>query len=126
MLLRVRKFFYKIVEKIKPHDLRLINFSRNRAVCVIMWKITLSRQATGLFAYWIIKVSLTHIHSEYIFLLFHATLVTRTHHCVTSYVQCHNRSMLPSIAVHIHSVFCVPCTVCDNVQQCADTAILLR
>jgi len=26
-------------------------------------------------------------------------------------------SMLLSIAVHIHSVFCVPCTVCDIVQQ---------
>jgi len=32
--------------------------------------------------------------------------------------------MLRSIAVHMHSVFCVPCTVCDNVQQYADTAIL--
>jgi len=29
-----------------------------------------------------------------------------------------------SIAVHIRNVFCVPCTVCDNMQQCADTAIL--
>jgi len=26
-------------------------------------------------------------------------------------------STLLSIAVHIHSVFCVPCTVCDIVQQ---------
>ena len=32
--------------------------------------------------------------------------------------------MLRSIAVHIHSVFCVPFNVCDNVQLCADTAIL--
>ena len=29
-----------------------------------------------------------------------------------------------SIAVHIRSVFCVPCTFCDNVQQCVDAAIL--
>jgi len=34
--------------------------------------------------------------------------------------------MLRSIAVHIQSVFCVPCTVCDNVQQSADIAIVLR
>jgi len=32
--------------------------------------------------------------------------------------------MLLSIAVHIHSVFCVPCTVWNNVQQSADTAVL--
>jgi len=32
--------------------------------------------------------------------------------------------MLRSISVHLHIVFCVPCTVCDNVQQCADTAVL--
>ena len=43
MLLTVRKFSYKVVEKIKPHVLRLINFSRNRAVCVIMWKVKLSQ-----------------------------------------------------------------------------------
>jgi len=29
-----------------------------------------------------------------------------------------------SIALHILYVFCVPCTVCDNMQQCADTATL--
>jgi len=40
--------------------------------------------------------------------------------------QCLFCSMLRSIAVHIHSVFCVPCTVCHNVQQCAGTAILKR
>jgi len=43
MLLTVRKFSYKVVEKIKPHVLRLINFSRNRAVCVIMWKVKLNQ-----------------------------------------------------------------------------------
>jgi len=32
--------------------------------------------------------------------------------------------MLHSIAVHIHSVFCVPCTVCGVVLLCADTAII--
>jgi len=31
--------------------------------------------------------------------------------------------MLHSIAVHIQSVFCVPCTVCGVVQQCGDIAI---
>jgi len=55
-----------------------------------------------------------------------AKLVTRPNHYVTIYVQCLYCSKLRSIAVHIHIVFCVPCTVCDNVQQCADTAILLR
>ena len=53
-----------------------------------------------------------------------ATTVTRTQRTVTLHVQCLFCSMLRSIAVHMHSVFCVPCTVCDNVQQCADTAIL--
>jgi hypothetical protein len=57
ILLRMRKLSYKFVQKIKPHDLRLINFLRNRVVCVIMWKITLSRQATARFAFWIIKVT---------------------------------------------------------------------
>jgi hypothetical protein len=57
-------------------------------------------------------------------MFFHAN--TQTHHCDTlyKYVQCLYCSMLRSIAVHIHSVFCVPCAVCDNVQQCADIAIL--
>jgi hypothetical protein len=35
------------------------------------------------------------------------------HHSATS------TFVLRSIFVHNHSVFCVPCTVCDNVQQCA-------
>jgi len=34
--------------------------------------------------------------------------------------------MLRSTAVHIYSVFCEPFNVCDNVQQCADKAILSR
>ena len=33
-------------------------------------------------------------------------------------------SIFLSIAVLLRNVFCVPCTFCDNVQQCADTAIL--
>jgi len=41
-------------------------------------------------------------------------------------VQCFFCSILLSIAVHIHSVFCVPCNVCDNVQQCDGTAIVWR
>ena len=53
-----------------------------------------------------------------------ATLITRTHRTVTLYEQCLFCSMLRSIAVHMHSVFCVPSTVCDNVQQFADTAVL--
>jgi hypothetical protein len=52
------------------------------------------------------------------------TLVTRTHRCVTLYVQCLYSSILRLIVLHIHSVFRVLCIVCDNVQQCADTAIL--
>jgi len=54
------------------------------------------------------------------------TIVTRMHHRFTPYVQCLFYSILRSIAVHIHSVFCVPCNVCEYVQQCADTAILSR
>jgi len=52
------------------------------------------------------------------------SMVARTQRTVTLYVQRLFCSLLRSIAVHIHSVFCVPCTVGDNVQQCADTAIL--
>jgi hypothetical protein len=51
-------------------------------------------------------------------------MVTRTHHRDTFYVECLYYSMLRSIAVHIHNVFCVPFNVCDNVQLCADKAIL--
>jgi len=43
VLLRMRKVSYKILEKIKPHLLRLIIFSRNRAVYVIVWKIMFSQ-----------------------------------------------------------------------------------
>ena len=43
MLLRMRKLSYKVVEKIKPHVSRLMNFSKNRAIYVIMWKIMLSQ-----------------------------------------------------------------------------------
>ena len=50
--------------------------------------------------------------------------VTQKQRTVTLYEQCLFCSMLRSIAVHMHSVFCVPCTVCDNVQQYADTAII--
>jgi hypothetical protein len=60
----MRKFSYKFVEKIKPHDLRLINFSRNRAVCMIMWKIMLSRKGTARFACCIIKVTHTNTHTR--------------------------------------------------------------
>ena len=69
-LLRMKKFSYKFVEKIKPHVLCLINFSRNRAVCVIMWKIMWSYTGhSGLWC-WIIKVTHTHTHthSEYVIL----------------------------------------------------------
>jgi hypothetical protein len=52
-----------------------------------------------------------------------ATMVTRTQSTVTLYIQCLLCSLLRLIAVHMHSVFCVPCTVCDNVLQYADTAI---
>ena len=52
-----------------------------------------------------------------------ATMVTRTHRTVTLYVQCVFCSILRPISVHIHSVFCVPCTVCVNVQHCTDTAV---
>jgi len=31
--------------------------------------------------------------------------------------------MLRSISVNMHILFCVPCTVCDIVQRCADTAV---
>jgi hypothetical protein len=129
MLLRMRKLFYKFVEKIKPHDLGLINFSRNRAVCVIMWKILLSRQGTARFACWIINVTHTHPRKNTLrmcntYCFSTATLFTRKHHSVTLYLQCLYRSRLRSIAVHIHSVFCVLCTVCDNVPKGADTAIL--
>jgi len=41
ILLRMRKFWYIFVEKIIPHVLRLIDFSRNHVVYVIMWEIML-------------------------------------------------------------------------------------
>ena len=47
-------------------------------------------------------------------------------YCASSF-QCYPPLLLISIfsiAVHIRSVFCVPCTVCDNVQHCAHTATL--
>jgi len=53
-----------------------------------------------------------------------AAMVTRTHHRVTLYVNSLCCSTLRPIAVHMHSVFCVLCTVCGNVQQCAATAVL--
>jgi hypothetical protein len=55
---------------------------------------------------------------------FMSKAVTRMHPRVTLYLRCVYFSMLRSIAVHIHRVFCVLCNVLDNVQQCADTAIL--
>jgi len=54
------------------------------------------------------------------------TIVTRKQHRVTLYVQCLFCSILRSIAVQIHSVFCVLCNVCDNVQQSDGTAIIWR
>ena len=51
-------------------------------------------------------------------------MVTRTQRTVTLYVNCLCCSTLRPIAVHIHSVFCVSCTVCGNVQQCAGAAVL--
>ena len=55
-----------------------------------------------------------------------AKLTMRKYHYITLYVECLFISMLItlllmsislSIAVHIRSVFCVPCTSCDNVQH---------
>ena len=59
-------------------------------------------------------------------------MITRAYHYITLYVRCHFISMFRSvsisnffsIAVLIRNVFYVPCTSCENVQQCADTAIL--
>ena len=82
-----------------------------------------ARQATVRFECGITKV--THsprICNSYSFPI--AAMVTRTQNTVTLYVNSHCCSKLCSITVHIHSVFCVPCTVCGNVQQCAGTAVL--
>jgi hypothetical protein len=57
--------------------------------------------------------------------LFTATVIMRTHISDKFYVQSLFSSTLSTIAVHIHSVFCVPFNVCDNVQLCADKDILL-
>jgi len=43
---------------------------------------------------------------------------------VSLHVQCLFCSILRSSFVHIHSVSCVACNVCDNVQQCDGTAII--
>jgi hypothetical protein len=64
MLLRIRKSCHKFVEKIKPHGLRLINYSRNHAVCVIIGKQCWASQTTARFACWIIKVTHTHTHTH--------------------------------------------------------------
>ena len=98
-------------------------FHKNRAVCVILWKILYARQATVHFARRVTKVNHSpRIRNNYCFPI--ATMVTRKQCTVTLYVNCLCCSMLRSIAVHIHSVFCVLCTVCGNVQQCAGTAVL--
>ena len=100
-------------------------FSENRRFCVILCKIMYARQATVRFACGITEV--THcprLCSNYCFPI--KRMVTRTQRTLTLCVICLCCSTLRSIAVHIHSVFCVPCTVCGNVQQYADTATFLR
>jgi len=52
-----------------------------------------------------------------------ATMVKWTHRTLTLYVHCAFCSILRSISVHMHIVFCVRRTVCDNVQLCADTSV---
>jgi hypothetical protein len=113
-------FHTNVVEEIKTHISPLINFFTKLCfLCDNEERYCTARQATVRFAWWVIEV--THaltICNIYCFST--ATMVKRTHHHVTLYVRCLFCSMLRPIAVHIHTVFCVPCTACDNVQQCAD------
>jgi hypothetical protein len=76
------------------------------------------RQTTVLFACWITEVTRApRICNTYCFPQQHWLRERTT--MLTLYVQCLYCTTLLSMSVQICSVFCVPCTVCDNVQCAA-------